>query len=270
MEQKRTRNRLRSRLTYQQWKRRKTLRLVRNWALFLAGCAAAVFLMTKGILWLLPQVTSLVRGPEVFAAQPYDGAGYVFDRTDPRLALVNGNLPYTAEPEPLLSAVDEAGSLLEAEAAMAYRSMAAAAQADDVTLIVANAYQAASAREAAYENWVQTYLEQHKTQQDAEALAASIEPRADRNEHGTGYAVDLVCEDYDTLDLGFAETKAYEWLTAYAAEYGFILRYPQDRQAATGVVYEPWHWRYVGKENALAIRASALSLEEFLATQMAD
>ena len=64
--------------------------------------------------------------------------------------------------------------------------------------------------------------------------------------------------------------RAYEWLTAYAAEYGFILRYPQDRQAATGVVFEPWHWRYVGTENALAIRASGLSLEEFLTLQRAS
>lgn len=269
MEPKRTRSRLKSKLTYRQWRRRKTLRLVRNWALFLACCAAAVFLMTKGILWLLPKVTELIRGPQVFTAQPYDGADYVFDRTDPRLVLVNGNLPYTEEPSPLLSAVDEAGNLLEAEAAMAYRSMAAAAQADDVTLIVANAYQDAVAREASYAEWEQGYLEHH-SQQEAEELAASIEPKADCNEHGTGYAVDLICEKYDTLDNGFEETKAFEWLTAYAAEYGFVLRYPQDRQAATGVVYEPWHWRYVGKENALAIRASGLSLEEFLAVQMAD
>ena len=49
-----------------------------------------------------------------------------------------------------------------------------------------------------------------------------------------------------------------------------ILRYPQDRQAATGIVFEPWHWRYVGVENALAIRASGLSLEEFIALQRAD
>ena len=76
--------------------------------------------------------------------------------------------------------------------------------------------------------------------------------------------------DNPQQDTSFAETRAYEWLTAYAAEYGFILRYPQDRQAATGIVFEPWHWRYVGVENALAIRASGLSLEEFIALQRAD
>ena len=90
------------------------------------------------------------------------------------------------------------------------------------------------------------------------------------NEHGTGYAADILSADNPQQDTGFAETRAYEWLTAYAAEYGFILRYPQDRQAATGIVFEPWHWRYVGVENALAIRASGLSLEEFIALQRAD
>ena len=63
------------------------------------------------------------------------------------------------------------------------------------------------------------------------------------------------------------QSRAYEWLEAYAAEYGFILRWPQERQAATGMVFEPWHWRYVGRDNALAIRASGLSLEEYLALE---
>ena len=56
-------------------------------------------------------------------------------------------------------------------------------------------------------------------------------------------------------------------LEAYAAEHGFILRWPQERQAAAGMVFEPWHWRYVGRDNALAIRASGLSLEEYLALE---
>ena len=67
------------RLTYQQWKRRKMLRLARNWVLFLAGCAAVVALLTGGILWLLPKVHGLLAGPKVFAASVYDGTDYVFD-----------------------------------------------------------------------------------------------------------------------------------------------------------------------------------------------
>ena len=116
------------RLTYQQWKRRKMLRLARNWVLFLTGCAAVVALLTGGILWLLPKVHGLLAGPKVFAASVYDGTDYVFNAADARLVLVNANLPYTAEPAPLLDTADEVtGQQLEAEAAMQYRSMAAAA-----------------------------------------------------------------------------------------------------------------------------------------------
>ena len=116
---------------------------------------------------------------------------------------------------------------------------------------------------------MQLYRQKHRNGEDAAQLAAAIQPQADANEHGTGYAADILSADYTQLDTGFVETRAYEWLTAYAADYGFILRYPQDRQAATGIVFEPWHWRYVGKENARAIRASGLSLEEFIALQQA-
>lgn len=234
MEQKRTAPRAQKTqpLTYREWKRRKQLRLARNWGLFLAGCALVVFLLTKGILWLLPHLHG-ADGPQTFAASAYNSTGYFFDADDPRLVLVNANLPFDEEPSPTLDAADEAGTQLEAEAAQQYRSMAAAAQADGITLTLVTGYQDADTRTAAYEARKQTYLARHKSEEEASARAAAILPEA------------------------------------YAAEYGFILRYPEDRQAITGVVFEPWHWRYVGVENALAIRASGLSLEEFLAEQKA-
>lgn len=270
MEQKRTAPRAQKTqpLTYREWKRRKQLRLARNWGLFLAGCALVVFLLTKGILWLLPHLHG-ADGPQTFAASAYDSTGYFFDADDARLVLVNANLPFDEEPSPTLDAADEAGTQLEAEAAQQYRSMAAAAQADGITLTLVTGYQDADTRTAAHEAQKQTYLARHKSEEEASARAAAILPEADANEHGTGYAADILSTDYTAQDTGFADTRAYQWLTAYAAEYGFILRYPEDRQAITGVVFEPWHWRYVGVENALAIRASGLSLEEFLAEQKA-
>ena len=273
MEQKRTppRPQAKPHLTYEQWKRRKLLRLARNWVLFLGGCALVIALLTSGILWLLPRVHAMLAGPQVFTAAPYDATGYVFDPDDARLVLVNANLPYEEEPSPVLDVADEATGLqLEAEAAMQYRSMAAAAKADGVELTLVAGYRDADARAEAFAQQKQLYQGRHKSEEEAAALAASIQPAADACEHGTGYALDLCSADYSNLDTGFAGTKAYEWLTAYAAEYGFILRYPQEHQAATGVVFEPWHWRFVGVENALAIRASGLSLEEFLALQKAS
>mgnify|MGYP000440852635 FL=1 len=234
------------RLTYQQWKRRKMLRLARNWVLFLAGCAAVVALLTGGILWLLPKVHSLLAGPKVFAASVYNGADYVFNAADTRLTLVNANLPYAAEPTPLLDIADETtGQQLEAEAAMQYRSMAAAAQADGVSLTLVAGYQDADTRQDAYEARVQTYRDKRKSEEEAARLAATIQPAANANEHGTGYAADILSADDPQQNTSFAETRAYEWLTAYAAEYGFILRYPQDRQAScssrgTGAM---WGWK---------------------------
>ena len=104
-----------------------------------------------------------------------------------------------------------------------------------------------------------------KTEEEAASLSADIQLPAECNEHGTGYAADILSSDYPDRDTGFDTTRAYEWLTAYAAEYGFILRYPEDRQAATGIVFEPWHWRYVGPENAALISQSGLCFEDAIA-----
>ena len=256
--------------TRRQRRIRRRLRLVRNWVLFLGACAGAMVLMTTGILWLLPHLHG-ADGPQTFAASAYDSTDYLFDADDARLVLVNANLPFAGEPSPTLAPANEDGTIqLEAEAADAYRQMSAAAAEDGVALVLSAGYQDADARTAAYEAQKQQYLEKGKTEEEAASLAADIQPPAECNDHGTGYAADILSTDYPTRDTGFDTTRAYEWLTAYAAEYGFILRYPEDRQAATGVVFEPWHWRYVGTENALAIRASGLSLEEFLALQKAS
>ena len=247
------------RLTRAQYMRRKRLRLARNWAILLLVCAAVVALMTKGILWLLPKANALLAGPQSFEAASYDGTAYAFDAADARLVLVNANLPYAEEPAPALAAVTD-DSTIQLEAA----------KADGIELVLNAGYLDVDGRSAVYETQKQAYLDAGKTEEQAASLAEDIQPRAECSEHGTGYAVDILSADYTTRDTGFAATRAYEWLTAYAAEYGFILRYPQDRQAATGVVFEPWHWRYVGTENALAIRASGLSLEEFLTLQRAS
>ena len=259
------------RMTREQWaarRRRRRLRILRNWALLLSGCAGAMALMTSGILWLLPKAHAMIAGPEVFQARQYDGSGFTAQLSDQRLTLVNANLPYEAEPAPQLAVADDAtGQQLEAEAAAAYREMAAAALADGVSLRLVSGYQDAAARQAALDRCRQFYLDKGRTQAEAETLAATLVPAADCNESGTGYAAEILSLEYENADAGFAEDRAFSWLSAYGAEFGFILRWPQDRQAATGMAYQPWHWRYVGRENALAIRVSGLSLEEFLALE---
>ena len=86
------------------------------------------------------------------------------------------------------------------------------------------------------------------------------------SEHHLGLAVDIVDWDYQLLDEGQEDTAVQKWLLANSWRYGFILRYPTEKTNVTGIIYEPWHYRYVGKERAKQIYDSGLCLEEWLAT----
>ena len=80
----------------------------------------------------------------------------------------------------------------------------------------------------------------------------------------TGMAVDIVSASYQKLTRQQEKTAEQKWLMEHCWEYGFILRYPTDKSEVTGIGYEPWHYRYVGRETALAMRDSGLCLEEYL------
>ena len=151
------------------------------------------------------------------------------------------------------------------------QALSEAAQAAGVELNLVTGWQDADTRTAAYEARLTAYQTENSrlTGETAAAHTASLQPTASTSEQGTGYCADILSPDCTERSEAFAETRAYEWLTAYAADYGFILRWPEERQSATGMVYAPWHWRYVGVENARAIRESGLSLEEFLALERA-
>ncbi len=84
------------------------------------------------------------------------------------------------------------------------------------------------------------------------------------SEHQTGLALDIVSTGYQVLNKKQADTPEQKWLMEHCWEYGFILRYPSDKSEITGISYEPWHYRYVGKEAALAMRDSGQCLEEYL------
>ena len=85
------------------------------------------------------------------------------------------------------------------------------------------------------------------------------------SEHQLGLAVDLVDNHNWSLDESQASMPAQQWLIKHSWEYGFILRYPGDKGELTGIIYEPWHYRYVGKEAARVIHQQGLCLEEYLA-----
>ena len=84
------------------------------------------------------------------------------------------------------------------------------------------------------------------------------------SEHQLGLALDLVDESYQNLDEGQENTKVQKWLMQNSWRYGFILRYPNDKSSVTGIIYEPWHYRYLGRDMARDVYESGLCLEEFL------
>ena len=84
------------------------------------------------------------------------------------------------------------------------------------------------------------------------------------SEHATGLALDITSADYAQLDDAQADTAEAKWFAENCWKYGFILRYPPEKSDVTGIIYEPWHYRYVGKEAAKEITESGLTLEEYL------
>lgn len=198
-------------------------------------------------------------------AQGLPDTSAVSVQQDWRLVLVNANvkLPddYQAETE---TADDSTGKALQTEAAEAYRKMAQAAAADGISLMLCSGYRSVEYQQGLYDKKVEQCLSDGLSQEEAEAKAATIVAPPGHSEHNTGLAADIVTPDHQMLDTAFEETEAFAWLSQHAAEYGFILRYPKDKTAITGIIYEPWHYRYVGPENAAAIEQSGC-LEEYLA-----
>ena len=100
--------------------------------------------------------------------------------------------------------------------------------------------------------------------EDAVKVVKSYSAVPGESEHHTGLCVDLMSTSMSELDVTFANNEAYDWLCANAWKFGFVLRYPEDKESITGYSYEPWHWRYVGRTHALEMLRSGECLEEYL------
>ena len=112
----------------------------------------------------------------------------------------------------------------------------------------------------------QTWLFQNKVSQYGgdEETAATIVARPGTSEHQTGLAADITDQYYEYMNESLEDTATYQWMSAHCQDYGFIVRFPKGRQDVTGIIYEPWHYRYVGKEAAAYIMSHDLTLEEFI------
>lgn len=122
-----------------------------------------------------------------------------------------------------------------------------------------SAYRNPKKQEHLIQESIQEYLAEGKTEEEAKALTARSIGEPYKSEHNLGLAV-----DFNDINYAFEEEKAFSWLVENAENYGFILRYPEDKERITKIKYEPWHWRYVGIENAKEINKLGLCLEEYI------
>ena len=141
----------------------------------------------------------------------------------------------------------------------AFEEMASAAKKENLSIIAMSTYRS-------YDYQVNLYNKYVKA--DGKETADTYSGRPGHSEHQTGLAVDVYNgkENY----TNFEKTKEFTWMQNHASEYGFILRFPKDKENETGYTYESWHYRYVGKDAAKYIKENNISFEEYYATIIKD
>ncbi len=106
---------------------------------------------------------------------------------------------------------------------------------------------------------MQKHINQGKTEEVARRLTEEVIMIPGCSDHNLGLAV-----DFNDAETTFEDTKAFTWLKQNAENYGFVMRYPKDKEDITKITYEPWHWRYVGKDNAIEMNRLNMCLEEYV------
>ena len=142
-------------------------------------------------------------------------------------------------------------------------AMMQAARNEGVNLAICSPYRDLNRQEVLFNRKIEAYMEKGMSYMDAYSLSSQAVTVPGASEHQIGLAIDIVSDTYLSLDEGFAETDAGKWLKEHCSEYGFILRYPKGKEYITSIEFEPWHFRYVGKEAAKIIMEEELCLEEF-------
>lgn len=139
---------------------------------------------------------------------------------------------------------------LNGEAMAAFDSMKKAAATEGINLFIVSGFRSYSYQANLYKNYVS---------RSGQAAADRFSARPGHSEHQTGLALDL-----NSASSSFAGTKEAIWLANNSFRFGFIVRYPEGKEAITGYMYEPWHMRYLGVDNSTKVFNSGLSLEEYL------
>lgn len=156
------------------------------------------------------------------------------------------------------------GYYVDVRILQALQEMLNDAEADGMRIEICSAYRSVKRQKEIFDESVAERLYRGMGYWDAYEDTLKSVNAPGTSEHGLGLAVDLVSTDYTELDKKQAETAEAKWLEEHCHEYGFILRYPPAKTKETGIIYEPWHYRYVGVDIATEIMKAGITLETYL------
>lgn len=181
-------------------------------------------------------------------------------------------LPQDYQPDlvPLSTDISVEGSQVDRSCYEALLRMLADCNAQAPRCCVVSSYRTQQYQTDSYNRKVQSYLDKGYTREEAEKEAATIIARPGTSEHQLGLAVDIIDTRLWALEEEQADLPAQKWLMEHCWEYGFILRYPKGKMDSTGIIYEPWHYRYVGQPLAEELHNLDLTLEEYIAQLTMD
>ena len=186
------------------------------------------------------------------------------DTQDWRLILVNEDHELDAAyiPESLTDIGEN--NQVDSRIAADLQQMLKDGAAQGLSMYVTSAYRSYDRQVSTFNSSMQNRLDQGMTPLEAYLETSGQVAMPGTSEHATGLAVDIISTQYGELDERQGDTPEQQWLMEHCQEYGFILRYPSDKSDITGIIYEPWHYRYVGKDAATEIMEQGITLEEYL------
>lgn len=248
--------------------KQKTLRCVLHLgSLFAAVLAAGMLFEHMAVEPALATVESAPdrSGPEVIAMprEVLEPEKPVIDPDDWRLKLVNrwNPLENTFKVETIEI---ERGFWFDVRAADRLTAMLDDCRAAGLHPLLCSAYRTYEYQCGLFDKQIRKQEALGLSGEEAAIAAGEVVAVPGTSEHQIGLAADICSMDYQFLDEGQEQTAEYQWLRQHCAEYGFILRYPPASTDLTGIIYEPWHFRYVGEEHAAYIMAKGITLEEYL------
>ncbi|MDE6665531.1 MAG: M15 family metallopeptidase [Ruminococcus sp.] len=177
---------------------------------------------------------------------------------DWRLILVNDKHSVPKNYEPELTQLSN-GIYIDSRIYPDLQQMFDDARRDGIYPVVSEGYRTREQQKKMMQEKTDSFINEGYSAKEAEKLAEKWVAEAGKSEHELGIALDINADPSYSSD-----EEVYNWLAGNAFKYGFILRYPQNKENITGIDYEPWHYRYVGKDTALKIYSQQITLEEYL------